>query len=106
MTKLKIRTHYDSNEIDILETYTHRLQDKIHISYLPGAFGDFVIGGIFMNLGQTKEKILKRAESEILDTGAIAVQLQDFYNNNNTFKCDNVIDYSKISTRLQFLASV
>ena len=55
MTKLKIRTHYDSNEIDILETYTHRLQDKIHISYLPGAFGDFVISGIFLSLGQTKE---------------------------------------------------
>ena len=59
MTKLKIRTHYDSNEIDILETYTHRLQDKIHISYLPGAFGDFVISGIFLSLGQTKEEIFK-----------------------------------------------
>ena len=103
---LEIRKDYDSDETDILETYTHRLQDKIHISYLPGAFGDFVIGGIFLSLGQTKEKILKRADSEILDTGAIAVQPQDFYNNNNTFKCDNIIDYSKISTRLQFLASV
>jgi len=103
---LEIRKDYDSDEADILETYTHRLQDKIHISYLPGAFGDFVIGGIFLSLGQTKEKILKRADSEILDTGAIAVQPQDFYNNNNTFKCDNIIDYSKISTRLQFLASV
>lgn len=103
---LEIRKDYDSDETDILETYTHRLQDKIHISYLPGAFGDFVIGGIFLSLGQTKEKILKRADSEILDTGAIAVQPQDYYNNNNTFKCDNIIDYSKISTRLQFLASV
>ena len=94
---LEIRKDYDSDEADILETYTHRLQDKIHISYLPGAFGDFVISGIFLSLGQTKEEIFKRANREILE---------DFYNNNNAFKCDNIIDYSKISTRLQFLASV
>jgi len=102
----EIRKDYDSDEVDILETYTHRLQDKIHISYLPGAFGDFVIGGIFLSLGQTKQTIMQKANRLILDTGAIAVQPQDFYNNNNTFKCDNIIDYSKISTRLQFLASV
>ena len=106
MTKLKIRTHYDSNEIDILETYTHRLQDKIHLSYVPGAFGDLIIGCIFLSVGQSKEEILKRADSEILDSGAVAVQPGAFYNNNNAFKCDNVIDYDQISTRLEFLASV
>jgi hypothetical protein len=112
MIKLKIRKHYDSNEIDILETYTHRLQDKIHVSYIPGAFGDFVIGGIFLSIGQSKEEILKRADSEILDTGAIAVQPKDYYNNNNAFKNDSIIDYAhikkwhNISTRLQVLASV
>jgi hypothetical protein len=106
MIKLKIRKHYDSNEIDILETYTHRLQDKIHVSYIPGAFGDFVIGGIFLSIGQSKEEILKRADSEILDTGAIAVQPKDYYNNNNAFKYTNVIDYHHVSTRLELLASV
>ena len=63
---MRIRKHYDSNETDILETYTHRLQDKIHVSYIPGAFGDFIIGGIFLSVGQSEEEILKRAESEIL----------------------------------------
>ena len=62
---MRIRKHYDSNETDILETYTHRLQDKIHISYIPGAFGDFIIGGIFLSVGQSEEEILKRAEREI-----------------------------------------
>ena len=101
-----LRKHYDSNETDILETYTHRLQDKIHVSYVPGAFGDFIIGGIFLSVGQSEEEILKRAESEILDTGAVAVSPRAFYNNNNAFKCSNIIDYDHISTRLELLASV
>jgi hypothetical protein len=103
---MRIRKHYDSNETDILETYTHRLQDKIHVSYIPGAFGDFIIGGIFLSVGQSEEEILKRAESEILGTGAVAVSPHVFYNNNNAFKCDNIIDYAHISTRLELLASV
>jgi len=103
---MRIRKHYDSNETDILETYTHRLQDKIHVSYIPGAFGDFIIGGIFLSVGQSEEEILKRAESEILGTGAVGVSPHVFYNNNNAFKCDNIIDYAHISTRLELLASV
>ena len=90
MIKLKTRKHYDSNEIDILETYAHRLQDKIHISYIPGAFGDFIISGIFLSVGQSEEEILKRAESEILDVGAVAVSPDAFYNNNNAFKNSSI----------------
>lgn len=104
--KIQIKDYYDSDEADILETYAHRLQDKIHVSYTPGAFGDLVIGAIFLSVGQSEEEILKRAESEILDTGGIGVATAAFYNNNNLFKCSSIIDFTRTLTRLELLAIV
>ena len=45
---MALRTEYSNKEIEILESYSHRLNNKIHISFPGGAFGDMLWASIFV----------------------------------------------------------
>jgi len=42
---------YSSKEIEVLESYSHRLNNKIHITFPGGACGDMLWASIFVTLG-------------------------------------------------------
>ena len=45
---MTLRTQYSSKEIEVLESYSHRLNNKVHISFPGGAFGDMLWASIFV----------------------------------------------------------
>jgi hypothetical protein len=45
---MTLRTQYSSKEIEVLESYSHRLNNKVHISFPGGTFGDMVWVSIFV----------------------------------------------------------
>ena len=45
---MALRTTYSSKEIEVLESYSHRLNNKVHISFPGGTFGDMLWTSIFV----------------------------------------------------------
>ncbi len=45
---MTLKTQYSNKEIEILESYSHRLNNKIHISFPGGTFGDMLWASIFV----------------------------------------------------------
>lgn len=45
---MTLRTKYSSKEIEVLESYSHRLNNKVHISFPGGTFGDMLWSSIFV----------------------------------------------------------
>ena len=45
---MTLRTQYSNKEIEVLESYSHRLNNKVHISFPGGAFGDMLWASIFV----------------------------------------------------------
>ena len=45
---MTLRTKYSSKEIEVLESYSHRLNNKVHISFPCGEFGDMLWASIFV----------------------------------------------------------
>ncbi len=45
---MALRTQYSSEEIEVLESYSHRLNNKVHITFPGGTFGDMLWSSIFV----------------------------------------------------------
>lgn len=45
---MALRTQYNNREIEILESYSHRLNNKVHLTFPGGTFGDMLWSSIFV----------------------------------------------------------
>ena len=45
---MTLRTKYSSKEIEVLESYSHRLNNKVHITFPGGTFGDMLWSSVFV----------------------------------------------------------
>ncbi len=102
---MTLRTQYSSEEIEVLESYSHRLNNKIHISFPGGTFGDMVWSSIFVtntlsHINDISEKCLITPEGRVCPEQSDVTDATHF-----SFKLGNAIE-EKLKTRHDILFAV
>jgi len=102
---MALRTTYSSKEIEILESYSHRLNNKVHISFPGGTFGDMLWTSIFVtntlpHINDISEKCLITPEGRVQPEQSDVTDATHF-----SFKLGNAIE-DKLKTRHDILFAV
>jgi len=102
---MALRTQYSSEEIAVLESYSHRLYNKVHISFPGGTFGDMLWSSIFVtnalpHINDISEKCRITPEGRVLPEQSDVTDVTHF-----SFKLGNAIE-DKLKTRHDILFAV
>lgn len=102
---MALRTQYSSKEIEVLESYSHRLNNKVHISFPGGTFGDMLWTSIFVT--NTLPHINDISETcPVTPEGRVRPEKSDVRDATHfAFKLGNAIE-DKLKTRHDILFAV
>jgi len=102
---MTLRTQYSSEEIEVLESYSHRLNNKIHISFPAGAMGDMLLASIFVTIALPDIKDICEI-CPITPEGRVHIATSDIRDATHfSFKLGNAIE-DKLKTRHDILFAV
>jgi len=94
---MALRTQYSSEEIEVLESYSHRLNNKVHITFPGGTFGDMLWSSIFVTNASSQCPITSEGRVEINH------KIKDI--THFAFKLGNAVN-NKLETRHDILFAV
>jgi hypothetical protein len=102
---MTLRTKYSSEEIAVLESYSHRLNNKVHLTFPGGTFGDMVWSSIFVT--NTLSHINDISETcPITPLGRVCPEQSDVRDTTHfAFKLGNAIE-DTLKTRHDILFAV
>ncbi len=101
---MTLRTQYSSKEIEVLESYSHRLNNKVHISFPGGAFGDMLWASIFVTNTLSHMKDISEV-CPITPEGRVETVWKVRDTTHFAFKLGNAIN-DKLKTRHDILFAV
>lgn len=102
---MTLRTQYSSEEIEVLESYSHRLNNKVHISFPGGTFGDMLWSSIFVTNALSHINDISE-KCSITPEGRVQPEQSDVRDSTHfAFKLGNAIE-DKLKTRHDILFAV
>ena len=101
---MTLRTKYSSEEIEVLESYSHRLNNKVHISFPGGAFGDMLWASIFVTTALSCMNDISEL-CNITEEGRVTFPWELRDSTHFAFKLGNAIEYN-LETRQDILFAV
>lgn len=102
---MTLRTQYSSKEIAVLESYSHRLNNKVHISFPGGTFGDMLWSSIFVTNALSHINDISE-KCSITPEGRVKPEQSDVRDSTHfAFKLGNAIE-DKLKTRHDILFAV
>ena len=102
---MTLRTQYSSKEIAVLESYSHRLNNKVHISFPGGTFGDMLWSSIFVTNALSHINDISE-KCSITPEGRVQPEQSDVRDSTHfAFKLGNAIE-DKLKTRHDILFAV
>ena len=101
---MTLKTQYSNKEIEILESYSHRLNNKIHISFPGGTFGDMLWASIFVTNTLSHMKDISEV-CPITPEGRVETVWKVRDTTHFAFKLGNAIN-DKLKTRHDILFAV
>ena len=102
---MTFRTQYSSEEIEVLESYSHRLNNKVHLSFPGGTFGDMLWSSIFVTNALPHINDISEA-CDITPEGRVCLPPGDVTDTTHfAFKLGNAIE-DNLKTRHDILFAV